>query len=95
MNEIKLINKLKLHKYRDEMGLFIVEGDKLIAEIPKDLLEFIVTVEEIGEREFKKLSELFGTDDASICHCRLSQAKGQFGIIKCKVDDSAGQDTRP
>ena len=69
MNKIKLINKLKLRKYRDEMNLFLVEGDKLIEEIPKDLLEFIVTVDEIGEREFKKLSELT-TPQSAIAVCR-------------------------
>ena len=69
MNKIKLINKLKLRKYRDDMGLFIVEGDKLIEEIPKDLLEFVVTVEDIGEREFKKLSELT-TPQSAIAVCR-------------------------
>ena len=58
MNKLKLINKLKQRKYRDELGLFVVEGDKLISEIPKDLLEFVISVDEIGEREFNKLSEL-------------------------------------
>ena len=58
MNKLKLIKKLKQRKYRDELGLFIVEGDKLISEIPKNLLEFIISVDEIGEREFNKLSEL-------------------------------------
>lgn len=58
MNKVKLINKLKQRKYRDELGLFIVEGDKLVSEIPKDLLEFVISVDEIGERDFNKLSEL-------------------------------------
>ncbi len=69
MNKIKLINKLKLRKYRDELNLFIVEGDKLIEEIPKNLIEFIVTVDDIGEREFKKLSELT-TPQSAIAVCR-------------------------
>ena len=69
MNKIKLINKLKLRKYRDEMNLFIIEGDKLIEEIPKDLLEFMLTVDDIGEREFKKLSELT-TPQSAIAVCR-------------------------
>ena len=69
MNRIKLINKLKLRKYRDEMGLFIVEGDKLIEEIPKNLIEFVLNVDDIGEREFKKLSELTTPQSAiAICH---------------------------
>ena len=69
MNKIKLINKLKLHKYRDEMGLFIVEGDKLIEEIPKNLIEFVLNVDDIGEREFKKLSGLTTPQSAiAVCH---------------------------
>lgn len=69
MNKIKLINKLKLKKYRDEFGLFIVEGDKLIEEIPKDLIEFVIDIEEVGEREFKKISELT-TPQKKIAVCK-------------------------
>ena len=69
MNKIKLINKLKQKKYRDEFGLFIVEGDKLISEIPKNLLEFVISVDEIGEREFNKLSELI-TPQKFIAVCK-------------------------
>ena len=76
MNKIKLINKLKLRKYRDEMDLFIVEGDKLIDEIPKDLIEFVVTVNEIGEREFKKLSELT-TPQSAIAVCRKPKVNSE------------------
>ena len=73
MNKIKLINKLKLRKYRDEMNLFLVEGDKLIKEIPKDLLEFVITVDDIGEHEFKKISELT-TPQSAIAVCRKPKA---------------------
>ena len=69
MNKLKLINKLKLRKYRDDLGLFIVEGDKLIEEIPKDLIEFTITVDDIGEREFKKISELT-TPQSIMAVCR-------------------------
>ena len=80
MNRIKLINKLKLRKYRDEMGLFIVEGDKLIEEIPKNLIEFVLNVDDIGEREFKKLSELTTPQSViAVCHKPNigSRVKGQ------------------
>ena len=69
MNKIKLINKLKQRKYRDELGLFLVEGDKLIGEIPSNLLEFTISIDEIGEREFNKLSELT-TPQTKIAVCR-------------------------
>ena len=69
MNKLKLINKLKLRKYRDELGLFIVEGNKLIEEVPENLIEFILTSNEIGERDFKKISELTTPQSKiAVCH---------------------------
>ena len=60
MNKFKLINKLKLKKYRDEFGMFLVEGRRLCEEARLSNAEiiFTVTADEIGEREFKKLSEV-------------------------------------
>ena len=60
MNKVKLINKLKQRKYREEFGLFIVEGKRLCDEAQQSGAEilFTLTAEEIGEREFKKLSEV-------------------------------------
>lgn len=84
MNKIKLINKLKLRKYRDEMDLFIVEGDKLIEEVPKDLLEFVVTADETGEREFKKLSELT-TPQSAIAVCRKPHSNDELGMRNEKL----------
>lgn len=60
MNKIKLINKLKMKKYRDEFGMYIVEGRRLCDEAKLSGAEiiFTVTADELGEREFKKLSEV-------------------------------------
>ena len=60
MNKIKLINKLKQRKYREEFGLFIVEGRRLCDEAQQSGAEIIfsITADEIGEREFKKLSDV-------------------------------------
>ena len=74
MNKIKLLNKLKLKKYRDEFGLFVVEGDKLVDEIPKNFLEFVLTIEEIGEREFKKISSLT-TPQKKIAVCKIPKSQ--------------------
>ena len=84
MNKLKLINKLKLRKYRDEFDLFIVEGDKLIEEIPKDFLEFKINVDEIGEREFKKLSELT-TPQTSIAVCRKPKFNSSLDNSKLTI----------
>ena len=84
MNKIKLINKLKQKKYRDEFGLFIVEGDKLIDEIPKKFLEFVIDVDEVGEREFKKLSELTNPQ-SKIAVCKKNNSELQITNSKLKI----------
>ncbi len=60
MNKMKLVNKLKQKKYREEFGLFIVEGRRLCDEARQSGAEilFELTVEELGEKEFKRLSEV-------------------------------------
>ena len=84
MNKIKLINKLKQRKYRDELGLFLVEGDKLIGEIPSNLLEFTISIDEIGEREFNKLSELT-TPQTKIAVCRKPNYNSALQIENQKL----------
>lgn len=93
MNKIKLINKLRQRKYRDELGLFVVEGDKLINEIPNNLLEFIINVDEIGEREFNKLSELT-TPQTKIAVCRkpnfdsnIQRSEHKLKIVLDRIQD--------
>ncbi|MBR1579032.1 MAG: RNA methyltransferase, partial [Selenomonadaceae bacterium] len=60
MNKLKLINKLKMKKYRDEFGMYIVEGRRLCDEARQSGAEIIfeITADEIGEREFKRISEV-------------------------------------
>ena len=84
MNKLKLINKLKLKKYRDELGLFLVEGNKLIEEVPKNLIEFVLSVDEVGEREFKKLSELT-TPQTRIAVCKKPNFNSEFLIQNSKL----------
>ncbi len=89
MNKIKLINKLKLKKYRDELNLFVVEGDKLIDELPNDSIEFILSVDEIGEREFKKISSLT-TPQSKIAVCRKPKSlkiTGDLIIVLDRIQD--------
>lgn len=73
-SKIKLIQSLRLKKYRDRESKFIVEGSKSIREFMNEkpeLLEFIVTVDsKIGdaihygcdERTFKQISSLSKSD---------------------------------
>ena len=49
-----------MRKYREEFGLFIVEGRRLCDEAQQSGAEiiFTITADEIGEREFKQLSDV-------------------------------------
>ena len=60
MNKLKLINKLKMKKYRDEFEMYIVEGQRLCDEAKQSGAEIVytITADEIGEREFKRISEV-------------------------------------
>ena len=59
-NEIKKVKSLQLKKVRDEEGLFIVEGEKMVQEAIDSPFN-VVTVyrkSEIGEEQMKRISAL-------------------------------------
>ncbi|WP_350285170.1 RNA methyltransferase [uncultured Croceitalea sp.] len=82
-NELKLINSLHQKKYRNQHGLFFVEGIKVVAEllqsdfeayeiyVTKDHLEAFKAfdVREISEHDLKKISA-------------LQRSNGVFGVFK-------------
>ena len=57
-NEIRMIRSLREKKFRDELGLFIVEGEKMVAELAASNLETVLTVhrEEVGEKVMERIS---------------------------------------
>jgi len=59
-NEKKQIKSLAQKKFRDESGLFIVEGKKLVDEALKSDFEVVkvYTISEIGEEQMKQISSL-------------------------------------
>lgn len=59
-NEIKFIRSLALKKFRDESGLFVVEGEKLVAEALASRfgVEKVYRREEIGESAMERISGL-------------------------------------
>ncbi|MBR2063216.1 MAG: RNA methyltransferase [Bacteroidales bacterium] len=59
-NEIKKVKSLQQKKFRDEMGLFVVEGEKMVEEARMSGLSIsaIYHKEEIGEDSMKRLSSL-------------------------------------
>lgn len=59
-NEIKRLKSLQQKKFRDETGLFTVEGEKMVDEaVSSDFhVEHIYRREEIGEEAMKRISAL-------------------------------------
>ena len=78
-----------MKKYRDEFKQFIVEGDKLIAEIPNNLLEFTITADELNKRNFNKLSSLTTPQSAiAVCKKPLSSAiNSNFVPVLDRIQD--------
>ena len=56
-NEIKRVKSLQQKKFRDETGLFTVEGEKMVDEaVSSDFhVEHIYRREEIGEEAMKRI----------------------------------------
>lgn len=59
-NEIKTVRSLSSKKFRDESGLFVVEGEKMVAEAMHSRFETvrIYRREEVGEETMSRLSQL-------------------------------------
>ncbi len=59
-NEIKLIRSLNRKKYRDEVGLFVVEGEKSVEEALRSGFEVIKVfrISEIGEEAMARITLL-------------------------------------
>ena len=59
-NEIKRIKSLQQKKFRDESGLFIVEGEKMVEEALKSgfAVEAVYRKDEIGENAMARISSL-------------------------------------
>ena len=56
--DIKLIRSLREKKFRDESGLFTVEGEKMVAEASASGFEIVMTVrrDEVGEALMERIS---------------------------------------
>lgn len=74
---IKELNKLKIKKYRDELGKFLVEGYHLVEEA-KGTLEKILTCEKINEDDFPSVEIIHVTKEIIE---KLSETKSPQGII--------------
>lgn len=59
-NEIKKVKSLQQKKFRDEMGLFVVEGEKMVQEALKSDYEAVSVYrrDEIGDEAMSRISSL-------------------------------------
>lgn len=59
-NEIKRVKSLQQKKFRDELGLFVVEGEKMVEEAMASpfAVECVYRRDEIGEEAMKRISSL-------------------------------------
>lgn len=60
VNEIKSVRSLSSKKFRDESGLFVVEGEKMVSEAMHSRFEVVKVYrrEEVGEETMSRLSQL-------------------------------------
>ena len=97
-NEIKRIRALQQKKFRDESGLFVVEGEKMVAEAVASAfsVEQIYRKEEIGEDLMKRISS-FSTPSPVLAVVRkpldiAPDSLGYFDSILCKSGFYIGLD---
>jgi TrmH family RNA methyltransferase len=67
-NKIKWIRSLQLKKNRDELGLFLVEGEKMVIEAIRDfseMIEEVYSTSELSVSNFKKNIEIISNSELS------------------------------
>jgi len=78
--EIKKIRSLREKKFRDELGLFVVEGEKMVREALESSFEVVKVcrVEEEGEKTMEKISQ-FSTPSPVLAVVRKAQEGDAVG----------------
>lgn len=82
--QIKTIRSLKDKKFRDEYGLFVVEGEKLVREALDSSyeVESVYRMEEIGENVMSRIS-LCATPSPVLALVRIPADRSSYG--KCGI----------
>lgn len=82
--QIKMIRSLKDKKFRDEYGLFVVEGEKLVREALDSSyeVESVYRIEEIGENVMSRIS-LCATHSPVLALVRIPADRSSYG--KCGI----------
>ena len=85
-NEIKKVKSLQQKKFRDETGLFIVEGEKMVEEALNSpfKVENIYRREDIGEEAMKRITALASPSPV------LAVVKKPSDVYVDKAEDLAG-----
>lgn len=83
--DIKRIKSLKDKKFRDELGLFVVEGEKMVREAMDSTFQVVehYTAAQIGEKAMERIS-LLSSPSAELCVLRKPSALN--GIPQLKAD---------
>lgn len=83
--DIKRIKSLKDKKFRDELGLFVVEGEKMVREANASAFEVVenYSLEEIGQKSMERIS-LLSSPSSALCVVR--KPKHLEGLPQLKSD---------
>lgn len=84
-NQIKTVRSLKDKKFRDETGLFVVEGDKMVEEAlhSRFCVESVFRADEIGEEAMSRIS-LLSTPSPSLALVR--KPDDLYGVTALRSD---------
>lgn len=82
-NELKRVKSLQNKKFRDELGLFIVEGEKLVGEALASSFEVTAVYrrDEIGEEAMSRISSL-STPSPVLAVVRKPQAQDGAALVR-------------
>ena len=80
-SQVKLIKSLQLKKFRDELGLFVAEGEKCVSELAKSF-ELVHLYREGENATRAEIEQISG----------LRTPQGVIGVFKKKSDPSAPSD---
>lgn len=89
-NEIKRIKALQQKKFRDETGLFIVEGEKMVAEAADSrfVVEAVYRKSDIGDEAMKRISALSSPSPAlAVVHKPEDIYIDDISVLKPMIDE--------
>lgn len=92
-SQVKLVKSLQIKKFRDELGLFVAEGEKCVSELAKsfELVQLYINSEAINGEAYQRGAIIVPKEQLEqISGLRTPQ--GVIGVFKKKSDPSAPAD---